>query len=319
MNEASSKYVDRIATEKLINEKLSLVHHTPKGMHEDADASFDDFSDLVVQDLPADQAVLEQKEMLVIPSWVHTGYVENDMIRCHRYPCEKPAGELIFLHGLYEDNLEIYNFFFHLLNEGGYSVTLMQLPYHYERKPAVSSFSGEYFWSADLGRSALAYKQAVYDAYRLYRMIQTITGKRACLVGFSMGGGIGLTLASLYPLAGLFVINPVCNISKLTWNSSLFSPIRHDLETYGIHFEALKERYQPYEPLGAPKITTNQERISLAISLYDQINDLENYELLARSWKIPTVHPYKAGHLNILRVPRLAEDVIAFAGERMAK
>ncbi len=150
-------------------------------------------------------------------------------------------------------------------------------------------------------------------------MIQAITGKRACLVGFSMGGGIGLTLASLYPLEGLFVINPVCNISKLTWNSSLFSPIRHDLETHGSNFEDLKKRYQLYEPLGTPKIATGLERIALAISLYDQINDLENYELLARSWKIPTVHQYKAGHLNILRVPRLATDVIAFASERMAK
>ena len=31
MNEASSRYVDTIATEKLINEKLSRVHHSPDG------------------------------------------------------------------------------------------------------------------------------------------------------------------------------------------------------------------------------------------------------------------------------------------------
>jgi pimeloyl-ACP methyl ester carboxylesterase len=319
MNEASSKYVDQIATEKLINEKLLRVHHAPDGIHDQVDTSFNDFIDIpLLTDKAEDyfrvvESVSDKGKEISFPSFVQTQYHENNLVKCQRYGAEKPIGDLVFIHGLYEDNLEIYAYFFSLLNEQGLNVTLIQLPFHYRRRPSSSLFSGEFFWSANIGRSALAYKQAVYDAYQLYRYVKANSSKPVCIVGFSMGGGIGLTLASLYPLDGLFAINPVCNISKLTWNSSLFSPIRDDLESNGIGFDELKSKYQIYEPLAAQSIQTNPERVVLATSLYDQINDTENYGLLASKWNIPTIYRYKAGHLNIVRVPRLAMDLARFA------
>jgi pimeloyl-ACP methyl ester carboxylesterase len=320
MNEASSKYVDQIATEKLIQEKLSQVRHsTPAVFHLDL-ADLVDFSQL--PGLP--HVVSEQQQANSIMSWsfqsaLPTAYPENNQVHCLGYLAKRsgweyPArGALVFIHGLYEDNLEIYNFFITQLNGQGMDVYLMLLPYHYLRTPAASAFSGEYFWSGDLVRSAWAYKQAIYDLYQLQQWVSQRSGQPAWIVGFSLGGGVALTLAGLARLPGVFSINPVCNISRLVWTSPLFAPIQRDLEGSGISLETVKTVYMAFEPLNAAPILTDMDHIVLGRSLYDQINDVSHYGLLVDTWNLRHVIDYKAGHLNVLRAPRLAMDVTGFA------
>ncbi len=320
MNEASSKYVDQIATEKLIQEKLSRVRHsTPDGFHLDL-ADLVDFSQL--PGLP--NVVTEQQQANSIISWsfqsaLPTAYLENNQVHCLGYLAERRGwsqtarSAIVFIHGLYEDNLEIYNFFIAQLNGQGLDVYLLLLPYHYRRTPTASAFSGEYFWSGDLVRSALAYKQAIYDLYQLQQWVSQRSGQPAWIVGFSLGGGVALTLARLARLPGVFAINPVCNISRLVWTSPLFAPIHQDLEGSGISLETVKTVYQAFEPLNAALIRTDLDHIVLGRSLYDQINDVSHYDLLVDTWKLRHVIDYKAGHLNVLRAPRLAMDVTDFA------
>lgn len=309
MNEASSKYVDQIATEKLINEKLKHVHHAPDPMGSWVDTRFLDFDRLPQQ--PEEVRELRQENSIEISflSSVRTKSERNNWVKCRCSLSEMPVGDLIFVHGLFEDNLQIYNFFFSLLNEQGLNVYLLILPYHYDRRPESSAFSGEYFWSGDVQRSAQAHQQAVYDLYQLYYYVKQRARQPVGIVGFSMGGGIALSLAAIAALDGVFAINPVCNISEQVWTSALFATIRQDLETNGITFEVVKDRFRQYEPLYARGVKTSPEKIVLARSLYDQINDSSNYDLLIEKWGLQNVIRYKAGHLNILRVPRLATDV----------
>lgn len=309
MNEASSKYVDQIATARLLHEKLLRVHHAPDPAALWADTSFADFGRL--PHLPAEVVERRNGRSLEISfaSAVATPYPENNRVLCRCLPASQPTGDLIFVHGLYEDNPQIYNFLIAMLNEQGLNVCSLTLPYHYERRPAGSMFSGEYFWSADLQRSALAYKQAVYDLYQLYHHLGQRSSRPVTIAGFSMGGGIALSLAALTPLARVFVINPVCNIGELVWSSALFAPVRGDLEAAGVTLADVKTRYSAYEPLNAGPGQTIPAQISLARGLYDQINDPANYDRLIEKWHLPHVISYKAGHLNILRAPRLAADI----------
>jgi len=46
LDEASSKYVDQIATQRLINDKLKKVHHAPDHSIASLDTSFRDFKNL---------------------------------------------------------------------------------------------------------------------------------------------------------------------------------------------------------------------------------------------------------------------------------
>lgn len=309
MDELSSKYVDQFAVEKLINDKLKLVHHAPNKEDGTHDSSFHDFKNLSV--LP--EGVIESQNGKYIdisfPSSIKTRYEKNNMVKCRCYCLDQSKGDVIFIHGLFEDNIQIYQYFINMLNQQGLNVYLMVLPFHYERTPAESAFSGEYFWSADVHRSALAFKQAVYDLCQLYHYVKKKSGKPVWITGFSMGGGIGLSLVSLTQIDGIFVINPVCNITELMWNSVLFSTIKSDLERNDYTFEDIKELYSLYEPLNITDVKIPPDRVILAKGIYDQINDTRNYDMFNATWKLKHFLSYKAGHLNILRVPKLANDV----------
>jgi len=318
VNEASSKYVDQIATQKLINDKLKRVHHAPDPAGYAYDTSFDDFKALASQP----ESVVETRRghtvEISFPSAVQSGYAENDLVRCRCMQSARPIGDIIFVHGLYEDNVQIYNFLISMLNEQGMNVYALTLPFHYERQPSTSLFSGEFFWSGDIHRSALAFKQSVYDLYQLYHYVRSRSQGEVWITGFSMGGGIALCLTSLVAIDGIFAINPVCNIAELVWNSALFATVKEDLEASGLTLADIQARYSAFEPLNVAHIETARDKVIVAKGLYDQINDPKNYDLLVSKWRIQHVMCYKAGHLNILRVPKLAIDVTRFYCEERA-
>ncbi len=309
MNEASSKYVDQIATEKLISEKLKHAHHRTLAGRHYSDTRLDMPDEKRLHDVMFSEGENNGGRKLSFPSLIETGYPENDRVIVNVYRAENEAGSLIFVHGLYEDNVDIYSFFIRQLNEKGLSVYLIKLPFHYDRTPSGSAFSGEYFWSGDVNRSALGFKQAVYDLYRLYGLLRDCNKKPVTVAGFSMGGGVALIVSALVGLDGVFAINPVCNFARLVWTSPLFATIKEDLEKQGFDEAYIAKQYHDFDPLNALNVKTAPEHIVIGRALYDQINHPENYDLLLRKWKIKQVIAYKAGHLNILRVPKLAADV----------
>ncbi len=313
MNEASSKYVDQIAVEKLLTEKLNKVHHYPLNNALQTDYDLDSLDKINYHNINIKLSNdYEDKKIYRFSSVITTGYKENDEVKIFQFPAksEKLLGNLIFVHGLYEDNLSIYNIFISLLNKSGINVYLFILPFHYNRKPKESLFSGEYFWSGNIDRSILAFTQSLFDISIFYRSLKHEYNLITLLAGFSMGGGISLSLASYLKLDGLFVINPVSNITSLIWNSKLFSSIKKDFETVGLDFNNVKSKFKKFEPLDINDIETPEEKVSIGYSLYDQVNDIENYQLLINRWNMKNIHKYKAGHLNILRVPKIANDII---------
>ena len=307
MNEASSKYVDRIAVEKLINEKLRHVHHVPGG----AGQAWDEQGWPVLSDAFPEVSLASDAEISFL-SRLPSGDPDNDRAKVLVRPAPDQAGEVVFVHGLYEDNLKIYDTLLSELVRKGLGVHFLMLPYHYDRTPRQSFFSGEFFWSGDIRRSVRAYQQAAYDLFDLHQYLRRRSGRPVWIVGFSMGGGIALTLAAHAPLDGVFAINPVCNLGELVWKSALFSTIRSDLQAGGIGYDDVRARFDRLDPLLADRFCTPAERIALGRSLYDQINDPAHYDLLVAKWHIRQVRSYRAGHLNVLRAPRLAADIAEF-------
>jgi esterase/lipase len=310
MNEASSKYVDHIAVDRLLTEKLNKVHHYAKENISIADVDLGELDNILTSELNFSMNNHNSPGEISFGSYVKSGYSSNDTCRCLFYKsnCENIVGDLIFVHGLYEDNIQIYNYFISQLNEKGINVYLLMLPFHYDRKPDDSLFSGELFWSGDIDRSVLAFKQSIFDIYSLISYLKN-NSNRVILSGFSMGGGIALTLASKVNLDGVFVINPVSNITSLVWTSKLFSPVKADFEYAGLDFNKVRDRFKEFEPLDREKLATEVNRIAVGLSIYDQINNPANYDMLIKKWSMNNVYKYKAGHLNILRVPKLANDI----------
>lgn len=294
MDEASSRFVDRIAVDKLLQDKLRKVHHGQ----------------------PSQQ--LSSSTSMVAPSAEQTP--SNACTHLRSYPASAPRATVLFAHGLFEDQRDIYRFLFAGLNRLGYSVELYCLPYHYERKPADSLFSGEYFFSANLHRTRQAFLQAGSELRACHDRLSRQSAHPLFLAGFSMGATVALQAAlHLGGVAGVCLLNPPAGLANLVWTSPLCQTIRADLEAAAIDCAAVAAYFQDIDPLFVNHDDVDKQRVLMIQALYDLVTSQEQYEALAVAWQLPHRLKYNAGHLNTLRVPRLAEDMARFFEAQMSE
>ncbi len=310
MNEASSKYVDQLALDKLVSEKLQLVHHYP-GKNIDLTTSV---SDLIKGIEHIQEPVFEKNSSgFAFKSAANSGYEENDICPVYSFECENAKSSIVFTHGLFEENRKIYSFLFRNLNNAGLNVYMCTLPYHYERKPKNALFSGEYFWSADFERTRNAFVQGIFDVYALYKFIVKKNSHDVFLTGFSMGGAVNLVLgAAMKEIKGIVAINPAASLSEIVWDSPLCRTMKDDFLEAGYTWEQLKNAYKTFEPASIDIDLYNSGRFMICYALYDLVTSPDIYRAFIDKWHIHNVHEYKSGHLNTLHVPRLAQDIFNF-------
>lgn len=313
MNESSSIYVDKIAIEKIKTEKLGRVSNSPK------DSLFNDIANLEehiklsfsrnIKDIRLEQC---RHSIFRFISPVKTPYPENNYAVYHLFKSQcKTIGSIIFVHGLFDDNKINYNFLFSGLNKSGFDVYLLILPYHYERKPMRSYFGGEYFWSADILRTKWALLQSVEDFITLFRYLIYNTHEPVYLVGFSMGGGIVLNAEAYCKEAkGIFLISSISSISRLPWESPVLDSIKNELISNNINIDYVVDQLKHFDPLSGAYMSSDKTMI--VYGKYDQVIEKKFYEDLLDRIKPAKYIKYNAGHLNMLRVPRLANDISLF-------
>ncbi|HHV29195.1 MAG TPA: alpha/beta hydrolase [Clostridium sp.] len=319
MNEASSKFVDNLAIEKLLNEKLLKVAHKPVNLIVDEDEEIFDGLYKCELDMSTIKFFEGEKNLkrFEIPSIMKTqDYIENDTIYLYYHPAEDPICNILLLHGLYDDNMFNYAFLIKMLNELKFNVFFMELPYHFNRKPVDSAFSGEYFVSADLLRSHNAFRQSLYDIEASRQIISHVNALPCLLVGFSMGGCISFRYHMLRDsFIGTFLINPVTDMLTLIWENPLLVKVRTDLENCGFGKERVSNVFKKLDPCENITSSFNVDNIAVVYSIYDQIIGMEKNAIFTEKIKnagLKKIFEYHAGHLNILRVPRLSNDIYDF-------
>lgn len=309
MDEASSRFVDRLVLEKLLNEKLSKVQHRTSLAALERQPELIPCDELGPIVFSRDQ----RGDSFLLRSPVKQPHPSNEWFRVVAHEVEGARGALIFVHGLFEDNRVIYRFLIDELNRLGYSVYVSTLPYHYERVPPESRFSGEFFMSADLVRTVHAFQSAVAELESCQTWLRE---QRTCplfTVGFSMGATVALAQAARQKQSGgIVAINPAAGISSAIWTSPLCETIRQDLRASGIDEPTASRYVEPLCPLRSGFAPAVSARILMIRALYDQVTQQSQYDEISKLLPTANVLKYKAGHLNTLRVPRLATDIVAF-------
>ncbi len=315
MNETSSKFVDNFAKNRILNDKMSKVSHSPENSYfVENDKPFEAFN----QYKPDLSNIRRKKEedgscCFSFASFFSTEhYKENGFIRLYHYPAKDTIGNILLVHGLYDESLPNYAYLIKLLNELKLDVFFMVLPYHFDRKPEESLFSGEYFLSADIFRSQNAYIQSVYDIHGSLEFVKNFNALPTLLVGFSMGGNISFRYFLLGRPMGLFLINPVTELSRLILDNPLTVLIKRDLDKFGYDEEFYKRIFKDIDPCNNLDANYDAESIAIAYSVYDQIIEEEKYKKFIDTVCLKSVNSYNAGHLNMLRVPRLSRDIYDF-------
>lgn len=317
MNEASSKFVDNLAIDKLINEKLKKVNHSPKhSLFVPVEGLFKNANNTLnfgkVNYIKGNNI----RKRIEIPSFESsTYYNENNSIYLYYYPAQAANYNILFVHGLFDDSMLNYEYLFKLLNDLKFNVYFMTMPYHFDRKPKTSLFSGEYFFSADIFRTQNAFKQAVLDIDASLQFMKNENTLPNVLVGFSMGGCVSLR----HYLLGkqempTFLINPVTDLCEVLWDSPLFTTIGSDLINSGYDMTICEKFFVEMDPSKNLDDSFRSDRIAMVYSSYDQVIEEKKYKKFILRTGISKAYAYHSGHLNVLRVPKLAKDICDFVG-----
>lgn len=318
MNESSSKFVDNLAMDKLLNEKLKKVNHSPKhSMFVPAEGLFRDSNNILNFAKVNYIRDNSTRRRIEIPSFESsTYYSENNTVYLYNYPAQNADRNILFVHGLFDDSMLNYEYLFKLLNDLNFNVYFMTMPYHFNRKPKTSLFSGEYFLSADIFRTQNAFKQAVLDIDASLQFISNENLLPNILVGFSMGGCVSLRHYILNKQEmPTFLINPVTDFCEVLWDSPLFVTIGRDLIDSGYDMKKCKKFFVEMDPSNFLDESFKSDRIAMVYSSYDQVIEEKNYRKFISRTGINYVYAYHSGHLNVLRVPKLAKEIRDFVGK----
>jgi len=153
----------------------------------------------------------------------------------------------------------------------------------------------------------------MYDIEVSYMFIKSFDPLETVLTGFSMGGCMAY---KYFVLKGqtvkTFLFNPVTELSTLVLDNPLLTTIGKDIINSGFDMDEYTKMLQELDPCHSIDYQTDNNMIAVVYSIYDQIISEKKYKRFIEKTGINNVNVYSAGHLNVLRVPRLAVDIVDF-------
>ncbi|MCI0765890.1 alpha/beta hydrolase [Bacillus sp. TL12] len=253
-------------------------------------------------------------------SGIQTGYSRNDLVTGEAYiNNNEAAANVIFVHGWRMDsNDRVKKIFHNQIMDLGWNMYYFTLPFHFDREPDNSLYSGEFMVSANIQRTVRSTQQAVVDLRTLINWIKTNKEGPIVLIGISLGGFITNLTSLVEPdidvLASIFYAN---RISYSIWNTDPGKYIKSDLENHGVTYQELIDYWKVTEPSQAlPKV--KKENILLITAKYDEYVHFEDTDYLWSSWDRPTRYIYNCGHAGIvLKKKKIGTDTLNFIRNRI--
>jgi hypothetical protein len=229
------------------------------------------------------------------------------------------TANVVIVHGWRMGRLkEIEKIYNEPFSKLGLNMYYFTLPYHFEREPKESLYSGELMISADIDRTLTSVKQTVTDLRALIRWIRANRKGKIILIGVSLGGFLvnltGVLEKEIDILIATFYAN---SMAYSVWHTIPGRYIKQDFEQNGFSYEQLKEAWAIINPsLFRPVV--KKKNILLLSGIYDKYVVFEDTSLLWESWERPKRILYDWGHAGILFQRRkIAKDTISFIKDRI--
>jgi len=225
---------------------------------------------------------------------------------------------IIFVHGWRADNLDrLGKVFLDSFVERSYNIYNYVLPFHMERSPDTSLYSGEYFVSADVSRTLKSEQQAVSDIRALISYIKTEKKGKVIIIGLSLGGITTNLLSEVEEnidvLISLFYAN---DLSFTIYETEAGKYIKKDFLKNNFDYSLLKKSWEVINPcLRKPLINLN--KILLVSGKYDKYVINKDTNTLWKNWGNPKRYMYSCGHSGIvLSKNKIKKDVLEFIDKR---
>lgn len=202
--------------------------------------------------------------------------------------------------------------------EKNYNVYRYVLPFHMERSPETSLYSGEYFVSADVSRTLKSVQQSVSDIRALISYIKDVEKGKVIIIGLSLGGIITNLLCEVEEnidvLISLFYAN---NLSFTVFETEAGKYIKKDFLKNNFSYSLLSKSWEVINPC-LRKPILDLDKILLVSGKYDKYVLNKDTDQLWEKWAKPERYKYSCGHSGIvLSKNRIKNDVLNFIDKRV--
>jgi len=226
---------------------------------------------------------------------------------------------IIFVHGWRADNLDrLGKVFLDSFMERNYNIYNYVLPFHMERSPDTSLYSGEYFVSSDVSRTLRSEQQSVSDIRALISYIKAEKKGKVIIIGLSLGGITTNLLSEVEEnidvLISLFYAN---ELSYTIFETEAGKYIKKDFIKNNFDYSLLKKSWEVINPsLRKPVMDLN--KILLVSGKYDKYVIDKDTDALWKNWGKPKRYMYSCGHSGIvLSKNKIKKDVLEFIDKRV--
>ena len=226
---------------------------------------------------------------------------------------------IIFVHGWRADNLNrLGKVFLESFIERSYNIYSYVLPFHMERSPVTSLYSGEYFVSADVSRTLKSEQQSVSDIRALISYIRSKKEGKIIIIGLSLGGIISNLLSEVEEnidvLISLFYAN---DLAFTVFETEAGKYMKKDFLKNNFSYSMLKKSWRIINPsLRKPVLDLN--KILLVSGKYDKYVLSKDTNILWENWGKPERYMYRCGHSGIvLSKNKVKKDILKFIDKRV--
>ncbi|MBU3093537.1 alpha/beta hydrolase [Clostridium sp. CF011] len=253
-------------------------------------------------------------------SEVGNGYSNKDTIFHYRKNLVADNNiNVIFVHGWRAEDLNrLEKVFLDSFIERRYNIYNYVLPFHMERSPDTSLYSGEYFVSADVNRTLKSEQQAVSDIRALINYIKTEKKGKVIIIGLSLGGITTNLLSEVEEnidvLISLFYAN---DLSYTIFETEAGKYIKKDFFKNNFNYSLLKKSWKIINP-SLRKPVIDLSKILLVSGKYDKYVIDKDTDVLWKNWGKPKRYVYSCGHSGIVfSKNKIKKDVLEFIDKRV--
>jgi len=226
---------------------------------------------------------------------------------------------VILVHGWRADNLNrLDKVFLDSFIERKYNIYNYVLPFHMERSPINSIYSGEYFVSANLSRTLKSIQQSISDIRAFIEYLKEKKKGKIIVIGLSLGGIISNLLCEVEEnidvLISLFYGN---DLAFTVFETEAGKYMKKDFLKNNFSNQLLSKSWNIINPcLRKPIIEL--DKILLVSGKYDKYVLGKDTDKLWENWGKPKRYMYDSGHSGIvINKNKVRNETLKFIDKRV--
>jgi 1-acyl-sn-glycerol-3-phosphate acyltransferase len=230
---------------------------------------------------------------------ISTRFAANNIAHAEFFRCAQGicAPTVLLLHALMSTDRAGHRRWAERVNELGWNVCFLHLPYHFSRVPS-GYWNGELAITCDLIRNAEGLRQGVIELRQLMSALRERGCREFAVLATSYGGWIG-ALLTLVESDFRFValMSPIVNVEHAIWQSPAARRIRRELRQANIEPSLVARHFHLSSPLHTQPLC-DPARILFVTGEFDSIVPADQIEAIQQKWRGSELLRVQQGHFG---------------------